>query len=381
VSLTVCLVPTGTLSYPEGGGGGHLWAYLNWALGFQAAGCRVIWLEYLTTDPSPNTLEANWRRLAQRLGEAGLDTTVALTSAPGVRLPGRLDEAWLDLDAAAEADLLVNFLYALGPAAVQRFKRSALIDIDPGLLQGWMTRGELDVAAHDIHFTIGERVGATALAGQRAAVEWHHTAPPVALDAWSVRPAAPDAPYTTVSHWWDDKNWISWDGGLCANDKRTAFLEYRELPRRTAVPLELALFLSPSDEDEKQSLEQHGWRIRLANEVSAGPREYSAYIGASRGEFSCAKPGYVRLENAWISDRTLCYLASGKPAVVQYTGPSRYLPEAEGALRFRSLEEAARRLEQSERDYHAHGRAARALAEEFFDARRVAAGILERTLA
>lgn len=91
-------------------------------------------------------------------------------------------------------------------------------------------------------------------------------------------------------------------------------------------------------------------------------------------------PG-TRLENAWISDRTLGYLASGKPAVVQYTGPSRYLPEAEGVLRFRSLQEAARRLEQSERDYHRHCRAARALAEEFFDARRVAAGILERMLA
>src|SRR5262249_33463290 len=106
----------------------------------------------------------------------------------------------------------------------------------------------------------------------------------------------------------------------------------RDLPRPPAVRLELALFLSRSDEDEKRSLEQHGWRIRLAREVSASPREYSAYIGASRGEFSCAKPGHVRLENAWISDRTLCYLASAKPAVLPYPAPSPSLPQPTALL-------------------------------------------------
>jgi hypothetical protein len=378
VSPTVCLVPTRTLNYPDGGGAGHLWAYMNWALGFQAAGWRVIWLECVTPNQASDVVEANVRRLMGRLSGVGMKADVAVH---GIDLPDRLRGSCLDLDAAAEADLLVNFLYALAPAVVGRFRRSALVDIDPGLLQAWMTSGDLVVAAHDVYFTIGERVEGSAAGGPSAAVDWHHTAPPVALDAWPVTPAAADAPYTTVSHWWDETNWITLNGTVYANDKRAAFLEYRELPRRTPVPLELALFLSPADADERRSLERHGWRIRLAQDVSGCSQGYQEYIGGSRGEFSCAKPAYVRFANAWISDRTLCYLASGKPAIVQDTGPSRYLGGADGVLRFRSLDEAASCLQEAERHYTHHCRAARAVAEEFFDARKVATTLLEQALA
>src|SRR5437899_3358248 len=127
-------------------------------------------------------------------------------------------------------------------------------------------------------------------------------------------------------------------------------------------------------------LEPKGWRLREAWDVTATPDAYRTYVQRSRGEFSCAKPAYVSLDTAWVSDRTLCYLASGKPAVVQHTGASRILPDAEGLLRFRSIDEAARALAAAEADYERHGRAARALVEEHFDARRVVASVLERAL-
>jgi len=127
-------------------------------------------------------------------------------------------------------------------------------------------------------------------------------------------------------------------------------------------------------------MEPRGWRLREAWDVSSTPGQYRAYVQRSRGEFSCAKPAYVSLDTAWVSDRTLCYLASGKPAVVQHTGPSRILPDAEGLVRFRSIEEAARALAAVEADYERHCRQARALAEEQFDARRVVARVLERAL-
>ena len=120
-----------------------------------------------------------------------------------------------------------------------------------------------------------------------------------------------------------------------------------------------------------------GWRLRDAWDVSGTPESYRAYIQRSRGEFSVAKPTYVQLASGWISDRTVCYLASGKPAVVQYTGPSRYLPEAEGLFRFKSMDEALRGLAQAESDYERQCRQARALAEEHFDGRRVAARVVE----
>ncbi|HET6313463.1 MAG TPA: hypothetical protein VFH60_06480, partial [Chloroflexia bacterium] len=163
------------------------------------------------------------------------------------------------------------------------------------------------------------------------------------------------------------------------NDKRDGFLPFLGLPCRTAQPLELALYLE-GDQTERRALEARGWRVRESVEVAATPCDYQGYIQASRGEFSCVKPSCVRMQNAWISDRTLCYLASGKPAVVQHTGTSRFLPDAAGLFRFSDLGEAARCLDAVASDYERHGRLARALAEEHFDARKVVGSVLERAL-
>jgi glycosyltransferase involved in cell wall biosynthesis len=73
-------------------------------------------------------------------------------------------------------------------------------------------------------------------------------------------------------------------------------------------------------------------------------------------------------------------MAMGKPAVVQYTGPSRFLPDADGLLRFRSFEEAVQALQAAEADYARHGRQARALVEEYFDAEKVLRRVLERAI-
>ena len=127
-------------------------------------------------------------------------------------------------------------------------------------------------------------------------------------------------------------------------------------------------------------MERLGWRVRPSREVAGSPDAYRTYIQGSRGEFACAKPSCMAFQNAWVSDRTLCYLASGKPAVVQHTGPSRYLPDAEGLFRFHTIEGAAESLAAMNADYEHHCRAARALAEAHFDARKVTARILEVSL-
>ena len=144
--------------------------------------------------------------------------------------------------------------------------------------------------------------------------------------------------------------------------------------------MELALCLAEDEEDERLELMRRGWRVCHSFRVSATPWDYQSYIQNSRGEFSCVKPSCLRLANAWISDRTICYLASGKPAVVEHTGPSRFLPDAAGLFRFRNPAEAARCLETAASDYERHCRLARTLAEEFFDARKVAHRLLERAL-
>jgi hypothetical protein len=165
------------------------------------------------------------------------------------------------------------------------------------------------------------------------------------------------------------------------NDKRCGFLPYLDLPRLTTQRLELALFLSSTETSERSMLEGKGWLVRDSKEATGSLWAYRQYIRGSRGEFSCAKPSCARLQNAWISDRTICYLASGKPAVVEHTGPSRFLPDAAGLYRFRSLEEAARYLEAVASDYPRQCQNAHALAEEYFDARKVVQSVLERALA
>jgi hypothetical protein len=261
-----------------------------------------------------------------------------------------------------------------------RFRRTALVDIDPGLLQFWVSRRQLFVPRHDLYFTTGETVGTPEARFPDCGLRWLHIRPPVSLDLWSpcFRPAA--EAFTSVSNW-DASDWIVDASETYENTKRAAFLEFADLPRLTPQPLELALFLrTAKDIAERRDLESRGWRIRLSSEVAGTPETYQNYIRQSRGEFSCAKRSCVKFQNAWISDRTLCYLASGKPAVVQHTGPSYYLPEHEGLFRFSTAQEAAAAFRTINKDYHKHSRVARQIAQSYFDARQIAKVILSHAL-
>ncbi|GAA4013891.1 hypothetical protein GCM10022408_28780 [Hymenobacter fastidiosus] len=174
--------------------------------------------------------------------------------------------------------------------------------------------------------------------------------------------------------------WETDQDGLYQNDKRNGFLPFLELPLHTAVKLELAIFLGKDDQQDRQMLEGYGWRVQDSQNIAATPTKYQYYIQKSSGEFSCVKPSCIRQQNAWISDRTLCYLASGKPVVVQHTGPSRFLPDAAGLFRFHTMQEAVRSLEHVAADYNKQSALARSLAEEYFDARKVTAALLEKAL-
>ena len=379
MTVTVCLFAN-TIYYP--GGGGHLWVYLNWALGLRALGCRLVWMEEVTARPgaSASQLQAQVTGLQKRLEPYGLAEVVALCSRSGEPVPPSAAAGCVDLEAAAEADLLLNFKYEASAAVVGRFPRSALVDIDPGLLQHWIKQGYINLARHGLYFTTGETVGRPWARIPDVGLRWHYTPPCVALDWWSPSPAPEGAPFTTVSHWYAGE-WVEDGDGSYANHKRSGFVPFLDLPGHTQQPLELALCLGDGDEDEPVALRRRGWRVREAGEVASTPWDYQRYIQGSRGEFGCAKPSTVRMQNAWVSDRTLCYLATGKPAIVQHTGPSRFLPDSAGLFRFRTLEEAACSLDAAAADYEYHSWLARALAEEHFDARKVAARVLERALA
>ncbi len=377
---TVVLSAFNVANFPEGGG--HFWVYMQYVLGLRRHGCDVYWLERFVQSGDEARDEAAIATFTERLAGFGLEGRVILEVGPDPKYsPGAPTEfRGLSREAAEEvfarADLLLNFHYAIEPERLERFRRTALVDIDPGLLQFWISRKQLAVHPHDVYFTTGETVGTPEARFPDCGIPWVHIHPAVSLEHW---PRAFDPRHrsmTTVSGW-NSKDWVIDETENYENTKRIAFLQFKELPGLTPQPLELALFLrTAADATERGLMERHGWSIRPSREVAGSPELYRAYIQDSRGEFSCAKTSCMRFQNAWVSDRTLCYLASGKPVVVQDTGPSRYLPEAEGMFRFSTREQAVAAFAAVNADYERHSRAARALAERHFDAKQVAARIL-----
>ncbi|MEJ7892335.1 MAG: hypothetical protein WKF94_06810 [Solirubrobacteraceae bacterium] len=380
MSVTVCLSP-GTIAYPQGAG--HLWAYLNWGLSLRAVGCRVLWLEDvggMLASGSVGEATAAADTLDAALTRFGLPGALSVTDFRGDTVPADLGAGHLSLGDVTEAsDLLLDFTYQAPASVVGRFRRSALVDLDPGLLQIGMDRGDLRVAPHDMYFTIGETVGTPAACFPDGGVAWQYSPPPVYLPAWEVSPLPQAGPFTTVTNWWGE--WILIGDETVDNEKRTAFLRLLDLPAKVSALLEIAL--TPDEytlRTDGALLRKHGWTVRDAWAACGTPEGYRDYIRGSRGELSAAKASCARLANAWVSDRTVCYLASGRPAIVEHTGPSRILPEADGLLRFRDVDEAAAAITRVEADPAHHARAARALAEEHFDGERLVATVLERAL-
>jgi hypothetical protein len=379
---TVVISPFMTLNFLEGGG--HFWVYLQYVQGLRQAGCDVYWLEQLPAEqqlPDGAKVEA-W---LERLRGYGLGDKVILATGDG---PGG-DRRYVTTtgssaqDVFAGSDLLLNFHYAMDADLLAAFRRTALVDIDPGLLQMWMSAGQVRVAPHDVYLTTGETVGTAEARFPDCGLEWHHIRPPVSLDLWPYTFDPACEAFTTVTDWWgawapeivDDRL------QLYDNTKRASFLPFVELGSLTRQPLELAVLLTSGDGDDRRLLERHGWRVRQSSEVSSTPERYRDYIQRSRGEISCVKPSCIKLQNAWISDRSLCYLASGKPVVVQDTGPSAHLPGGDGFFRFSTPDQAAAALAAVNADYEGHCRAARQLAPTHFDARRTAERVLDVSLA
>ena len=381
---TVVIAPYNVATFPEGGG--HFWVYLQYVLGLRQLGCEVYWLEAFRRKGRAQQEAAALATFRARMRQFGLNAKTLLYVTHSKDPSPDAPKEYLDADRAEaeavfeRADLLLNFHYGISPGLLQWFRRTALVDIDPGLLQFWVSRGQVRVPRHDFYFTTGENVGRAGSRIPDCGLDWIRIRPAVCLEHWPFTFDPSCEAFTTVSAW-DASDWIVDGEATYENTKRVAFLEFADLPRLTKQPLELALFLRHErDFADQRKLEQRGWRIRLSRDVAATPGSYQTYIQQSRGEFSCAKPSCMKLQNGWVSDRTLCYLASGKPVVVQHTGPSAVLPNGEGIFRFTSPEQAARAFDAINADYKRHCRAARKLAETQFDAKQVVARILSHAL-
>ena len=367
----VLLATVRLLEFVEGAG--HFWAYMQYAQALRRLGCDVYVLDSsIWSDASPD--EGRLREFLDRMERYGLrDKVIVAGNGNGINeaeLPEFLDDI----------DLLLNFNYHLGQDVVSSVRRSALVDIDPGLLQFWISRGFISPAAHDLHFTTGETVGNGSGLIPDCGIEWLRIRPPVCLDLWPRTYDAEADAFTTVSSWWGERDYVGDPEDFYDNTKRAGVLRLRGPPATHRPASRAGPIPRRVGRRERKSLEDRGWRIRHSPEVAGTPEQYRAYVQGSRGEFSWAKASCMKFQNAWISDRSLCYLASGKPVVVQDTGPSSFLPDGEGMFRFRTVEDIAHAFDSINADYERQCRLARQLAEEHFDAEVVVSGMLEQAL-
>jgi hypothetical protein len=257
-------------------------------------------------------------------------------------------------------------------------RRRVFIDADPGFTQISLAQGHPDltatVARCERLFTIGQRLGAPDCPVPLGDRRWEKTVAPVALAHWPVAEDGPAGHFTAIMQWRGFRD-VTY-AGVQYGQKDREFPRFLDLPRRTTQPFRLALTGGDAEE-----LVRHGWEVVPGWEPSRTPESYRAFIQASRAEFGVAKHGYVQMRGGWFSDRSVCYLASGRPVLVQDTGLADWLPTGEGVVTFSDAREALVGVARINADYAAQRRAARQIAETYFAAERVLPPLLDAALA
>jgi hypothetical protein len=352
------------------GNGGNAWARISVVVGLRKLGFQTFFIEQIE-NPS---LE-NISYFEGVMGRFELTESAALIS-PGACHGIAKSELQ---DAAADASLLINFGGHLTAAEVMRPARCKIyLDDDPGFTQLWQASGASGarLEGHDFYFTFGENIGRPVCPIPTNGIEWRPTRPAVVLDDWPVTVGDGSGGFTTVATWRGPYGPVTWNGhtfGL----KLHEFRKFLELPARTGANFELALDIDQREESDLDLLAKHGWRLVDPASVAGDPFAFRSYVQGSAAEFSAAQGIYVETKCGWFSDRTVRYLASGKPALVQETGFSNNFPTGEGLIAFRNIDEAASGVEAIMRDYRAHAEAARAIAEQYFDSDKVLGRLLD----
>jgi hypothetical protein len=362
------------------GYGGNTWAFLQWVLGFRRLGFEVYYVEesraqqYVDEQlkPAPFTESANARyfqRVTERfdlgdhaaLLQAGTSAHVGLSRGDIGRI-------------APDIDIFLNQFGAY-TAVLGQVRRSVYLDLDPGHTQIWQQQYGVDMGlrGHDLYLTIGLNLGEPDCPLPTCGIHWEKTLWPIVLSEWETE-ELPGSAFTTVANW-RDYSWVEWQGTWYAQ-KAEAFKAVIGLPRRVSVPIEVCLSIADSD-PELPLLRANGWRLVSPGERVGTADSYRRYIQGSRGEFSPVRPICSLGRSGWFSDRSGCYLAAGRPVVMEDTGLRRHVPVGLGLLTYTDVETAAQCLEAVQRDYTTQASAAREFARVHLDSDRV----LERILA
>jgi len=361
------------------GRAGHAWVFLSYLLGLRGLGHEVVFIDQLQPEmveggpPAggwPSSREARW--LAGLMAEFGLGDSYALLLDDGSRTLG-LSRG--QLRRRLQGSLLLNFNGFLGDEELLGLPAQRVyLDIDPGFAQMWEELGLAKMfEGHDRFVTVGANVGRAGCGVPAAGRQWIATRQPVLLERWPA--SARGEAFTSIGSWRGPFEPVAYAGktyGLRVHE----FRRLAGLPRRVDAPFELALDIDPADGRDLALLREAGWGVVDPVATLGDLTAYRDYIQGSMAEISVAKGMYVETRGGWFSDRSASYLASGKPVLAQDTGFGETLPAGEGLLAFSSLEEAVAGAEEIRADWERHSRAARAIAEEYFDAAKVLSQLL-----
>lgn len=365
--------------------GGHAWIYMQYLAGLRDLGHDVYYLE----DCGDGSWVYNWDT-----GETTTDldypaayiTDCLETLGLGSKWIYRAGERSMGLsvdefaEICGETDLLIMHSVPITRWRPEygRAARRTFIDVDPGFTQILLENGDEDLSSSlsqcERVFTIGQRFGERDCTAPLAGREWLKTRPPVHLPSWPVAEEGSSVNFTSVMQWRGFKD-VTYAGEFFGQKDRE-FPNFVDLPQHTTQPLLIGVTGAPPE-----SLSSYGWIAVAGDEPSRTPWSYRDFIRESRAEFGIAKHGYVKMRGGWFSDRSVCYLASGRPVLLQETGQSDWLPTGSGLITFRDKAEAVAGIDAINSDYAVHRAGARNLAEQYFATDIVLTPLLEEAMA
>jgi hypothetical protein len=368
--------------------GGQTWLYLNWLRGLAALGHEVWYVEDDSVwpyDPEQQTVTDDCRyavrHVAQSMERVGLGDRWAfrLVGKPGAcwgLTPEALDDLYRSCDA------LLNIVGATDLREEQlRARFRVYVETDPVTAELRLAGGDehtrVAFANHQVIATYGENYGApdcgVPLNGLHS--KYVKTRQPIDLELWPMAYDSEARYFTTIGNYRQEGNDVVYGGQTYHWSKHHEWQKFSDLPGHISQPFELALNID--DAADRAYMLERGWQLVSPLTMSLDIfGAYPAYFRSSRAEFTVAKDQNVRLRSGWFSERDVCYLASGKPVVTQDTGFGNIIRTGAGLFGFSDIAGALAAIEAINGDYRRHCEAARGLAQDYFEARGVAARLL-----
>ncbi len=362
--------------------GGASWAVLQYLLGFRQLGHDVYFIEPIPAEslqPAGVSLpeSANATYFRQVAADFGQEQSAAIVLAGTRQTVGSSYDELHSI--CRRADLLVNISGMLTDAElIGRIPVRVYLDLDPAFVQMWHAIQGINMRfdGHTHFVTVGLEIGITDCRVPTAGRHWLTTLQPLVLSYWPMADAIVHDGLTTVGNW---RGYGSIEHvGVLYGQKAHSMRPFMALPTLTRERLMPALSIHPHETKDLEALAANGWRLLDPAEVARSPAAYRSFIQGSKAEFGIAKSGYVASRCGWFSDRSVCYLVSGRPVLAQDTGFREHLPTGVGLLAFETIDDVLAGIDAINGDYENHRRAARAIAEEYFDSDIVLTRLLEK---